>query len=353
MPTDGYGGSPRFAWVAGRCGAMPEGDSLVRLADRLRPVLEGQELARTDFRVPRLATLDLAGLTVRTVQPWAKYLLIELNGAEGPGGAGARDLTVLSHLRMEGRWEAYPLLGPDGGRATPRWRHPGWQARCVLETARDQVVGFSLGLLEVLPRDQVAQRLEFLGPDLLDPGWQQPERAEVLLEESVQRLKEQPDRPIGLALLDQRLVSGIGNIYRCEALLLAGLDPHRPVSSVPDLPGLIALARDLMRVNTAPAAPGRPAPRRTTTAVVPDPSAPFGVRVLDAVATTGAGAERGAPPSPGRRPAAGPRGRDPLYWVYGSRRDGCLRCGGPVTVEDLGEGSGQERTLYWCRHCQR
>lgn len=345
---------------------MPEGDSLVRLADRLRPVLAGRELTRTDFRVPRLATLDLSGHSIRSVRPRAKYLLMDTG-----------ELTVLSHLKMEGRWEAHPLLDTDGNPLTPRWRHPGWQARCVLETARDQVVGFSLGLLEVLPTAGVAERLDFLGPDLLDPAWSRPEAAEHLLAEAVTRLSTEAERPIGLALLDQRLVSGIGNIYRCEALLLAGLDPHRPVASVPDLPGLVCLARDLLRLNTRPAEPGSPSSRRITTAVAPDPTAPYGVRVLGTAGagpasrrtagfaagtaagpTAGptAGRGRGAggarPPS-GRRGSPGSRRRDAAYWVYGRRREGCLRCGGPVTVEEFGDGTGQDRTLYWCRHCQR
>lgn len=334
---------------------MPEGDSLVRLADRLRPVLTGRRLERTDFRVPQLATLDLSGRTVRAVRSRAKYLLMELCGTEGSGGAGAGDLTVLSHLKMEGRWEAYPLVDASGQRVRPRWRHPSWQARCVLETERDQVVGFQLGLLEVLPTAGVAERLDFLGPDLLDPAWADPDRAPALRDEAVRRLQSEPARPLGVALLDQRLVSGIGNIYRCESLLLAGLDPHRPVSSVPDLPGLITLTRDLMRVNTQPAAPGRPSPRRTTTGVAPDPAAPYGVRVLGA-AGPGASAAGTGPPS-GRRPGSGPgprsgRGRVPRYWVYDRRREGCLRCGGPIEVEDLGDTPGEGRTLYWCSHCQ-
>ncbi len=302
---------------------MPEGDSLVRLADRLRPVLAGRVLTRTDVRVPQLATLDLAGTTVHAVRPRAKYLLME-----------AGRLTLLSHLSMEGRWEVYPRVDGEGAPVTPRWRHPGWLARCVLDTERHQVVGFQLGLLEVLPTAGVAERLGFLGPDLLDPGWADPETAMTLLAESITRLGAAADRAIGVALLDQSLVSGIGNIYRCEALLLAGLDPHRPVSSVPDLPGLVALTRDLMRANTGPArpaGPGRPAPRRTTTDVAADPAAPYGVRVR------------------GSRRA----GRTSQYWVYGRRREGCLRCGGPVTVGELGDERGPERTLYWCRRCQR
>ena len=205
---------------------MPEGDSLARLAHRLDRILTGRTLVGTDFRVPQLATLDLSGRTVDAVRPRAKYLLIE-----------AGDLTVLSHLKMEGRWDVYTLTGqgggqaprpsrpaqvpppgPDGGRRRPRWARPEWQARCVLETADHQMVGFQLGLLEVLPTAETEDRLGFLGPDLLDPAWEDPDRAEHLLAEAVRRLGRQPDRMIGTALLDQRLLSGIGNIYRLSLI---------------------------------------------------------------------------------------------------------------------------------------
>ncbi|MDI3329259.1 MAG: DNA-formamidopyrimidine glycosylase family protein [Micrococcus sp.] len=342
---------------------MPEGDSLVRVANRLRPVLAGQRLLRTDFRVPQLATADLSGATVGAVWPRAKYLVIE---------AGER--AVLSHLKMEGHWDVYSRTGPDGGPVRPRWRSPGWQARCVLETAGDQVVGFQLGLLEVLPTASVADRLAFLGPDLLDPAWEDPVQADRLLAESVARLQSAPERPIGLALLDQRLVSGIGNIYRCETLLLAGLHPHRPVAAVPDVPGLVLLARDLMRVNTGLGPRG-------TTGVLRDDGAPYGIRVRPAPAAGRAGSRRdsgggeftqgGAPAGvgtagKGRGPVAGglrpqgprpaaPERRQPNYWVYGRERQGCLRCGGPVVVEQFGdlESGSPERVLFWCPHCQR
>ena len=311
---------------------MPEGDSLARLAHRLDPVLTGRTLVGTDFRVPQLATLDLSGRTVDAVRPRAKYLLIE-----------AGDLTILSHLKMEGRWDIYPLTGPDGGRRRPRWARPEWQARCVLETADHQMVGFQLALLEVLPTAETEDRLAFLGPDLLDPGWEDPGQAEHLLVEAVRRLERQPDRMIGTALLDQRLLSGIGNIYRCETLLLAGLDPHRPVSSVPDLPGLVLMARDLLRSNVPPAAPASGA-QRTTTRVRPDPSAPYGVRVV-------VPAPRPAPA--GRSPSGR---RTPSYFVYRRQRQGCLRCHGPVRLEkfgDAGADDAEARQLWWCPHCQR
>uniref|UniRef100_UPI0023F6FE64 formamidopyrimidine-DNA glycosylase n=1 Tax=Micrococcus terreus TaxID=574650 RepID=UPI0023F6FE64 len=220
-----------------------------------------------------------------------------------------------------------------------------WQARCVLQTSEHQVVGFQLGLLEVVPTAEVADRLGFLGPDLLGPGWEDPAQADGLLAESVRRLEQHPDRMIGTALLDQRLVSGIGNIYRCETLLLAGLDPHRPVSSVPDLPGLVLIARDLLRSNVPPAAPARGA-QRTTTGVRPDPSAPYGIRVVVP-----------SPPA-GQAPAgrALPRRRTPSYFAYRREREGCLRCRGPVRREDFGDAGAEDaeaRQLWWCPRCQR
>jgi endonuclease VIII len=346
---------------------MPEGDSLVRVANRLRPVLAGQMLLRTDFRVPQLATADLSGACVDAVWPRAKYLVIE---------AGER--AVLSHLKMEGHWDVYSRTGPDGGQVRPRWRSPGWQARCVLETSGDQVVGFQLGLLEVLPTSSVAERLDFLGPDLLDPVWEDPAEADRLLAESVARLQADPERPIGLALLDQRLVSGIGNIYRCETLLLAGLHPQRPVAAVPDVPGLVLLARDLMRVNTGPGPRG-------TTGVLRDDDAPYGLRVRPTPKVRRAGGRRdaggggfmqggapadGEPGGRGHGPAPAERGladrgsagagaaagrRQPNYWVYGRERKGCLRCGGPVVVEQFGDPAhgSPERMLFWCPRCQR
>ena len=134
-------------------------------------------------------------------------------------GRPRRALTIHSHLKMEGSWQVY---APGG-----RWRKPGHTARCVLRTATADVVGFSLGILEVIPTPDESRVVGHLGPDLLGPGWD--------AEEAVRRLRAAPDTPIGVALLDQRNLAGIGNIYRCEACFLAGVHPAAPVSAVPDL----------------------------------------------------------------------------------------------------------------------
>ena len=317
---------------------MPEGDSLVRAAHRLRPVLVGRALTAAQLRVPRHATADLVGWTVTAVIPRAKYLLMRLMPPSSGDPADPRGLTLLSHLKMEGRWR---VCAPG-----ERWPAPAHRVRAVLETDDVQVFGIELGLLELLPTAEEDTRLGFLGPDLLDPAW-----TPASLRAAVAALRSRPALSIGAALLDQRLVAGLGNIYRCEALLLAGIDPHRPVAEVEDLPGLVTLARDLMRANVPPAVPAEGAARRTT-GVRPDPDAPFGVRVL----VPHAPAAWPAPPAAHGTAAPESRGRArrpaPSYWVYGHDRQPCLRCGGPVTRGELGAADGLARRLWWCRRCQ-
>lgn len=298
---------------------MPEGDSLVRAAHRLRPVLAGRVLTHADLRVPQHATARLEGWTVAEVLPRAKYLLMRLTPP--PELDGARPLTLISHLKMEGRWLTTGLDAP--------WGAPAWQVRCVLETAEHRALGAQLGLLELVRTDREDAVVGHLGPDLLDPGWDDPATAAQLLAEGVRRLTERPERPVGLALLDQRLVSGIGNIYRCETLLLAGIDPHRPVGEVEDVAGLVSLARDLLRANVPPASPALGS-QRATTHVRRNEDRPYAIEVLDGP----------------------PRVRQPNYWVYGHERTGCLRCGGRVRKEDYGSPEDAERQLWWCPNCQ-
>ncbi|MFK0008495.1 DNA-formamidopyrimidine glycosylase family protein [Paenarthrobacter sp. NPDC090520] len=273
---------------------MPEGDSVWRAAHKLHQALAGQVVTASDFRVPRFATLNLAGWTMTEVVPRGKHLLMRLVGPEDtePGASRKpRALTIHSHLKMEGSWMVY---APGG-----RWTRPGHTARCVLRTAVADAVGFSLGILEVVPTGEEDKIVGHLGPDLLGPDWDEAE--------ALRRLQAEPDVPIGYALLNQRNLAGIGNIYRCDSCFLSGVHPALPVGQVPDLARIVNDAKRLLGENLGP----------------------------------------------GRRSTLGPRAVRPGYWVYGRTRQPCRRCGTPIEYGLLGSPDGtEERDIYFCPQCQ-
>jgi endonuclease-8 len=272
---------------------VPEGDSVWRAAHQLHQALAGQKLIASDFRVPRFATLNLAGWTMEEVVPRGKHLLMRVTGPD------SKRLTIHSHLKMEGAWQVYP---PGG-----RWRKPGFTARCVLRTAAADAVGFSLGVLEVVATDNEDSIVGFLGPDLLGPDWD--------VDEAERRIRAAPEVPIGVAILDQRNLAGIGNIYRCEACFLSGVHPATPVSAVADVRTLVTDAKQLLEANLGPG-------RRVT--------------ILN---------PRGVP--------VGRMAGRPGYWVYGREQRPCLKCGTPIRRGLLGKPNGEEeRDIYFCPTCQ-
>jgi endonuclease-8 len=263
---------------------MPEGDTVFKTARGLNQALAGSELTRCDLRVPKLATVDLTGKVVEAVQPRGKHLLTRFSNG----------WTLHSHMRMEGAWKVFRADEPLRG-------GPAHQIRAILGTARYTAVGYRLPVLELVRTAEEARVVGHLGPDLLDPGWT-PASAD----EAVFRLRSDPERPIGEALLDQRNLAGIGNIYKCELCFLNGITPWTEANRTPDLWHLVAQARRLLLANV-----DRP------------------IRV-----TTGE-------TRPGR-----------TLWVYGRRRDACLRCGTRVRVANQGSLS-EVRVTYWCPHCQQ
>ncbi|NLU81875.1 DNA-formamidopyrimidine glycosylase family protein [Rhodococcus sp. HNM0569] len=201
---------------------MPEGDTVWRTANRLRRALDGRVLTRCDIRVPRYAAVDLTGLRVDDVASRGKHLLIRV---------GAH--TVHTHLKMEGEWQVHPAGG--------RWKRPAHEARIVLANDEFEAVGFALGVTEVLPRTRESEVVGHLGPDLLGSDWD-PEVA-------VDRLRAAGDQPIAAALIDQRTLAGIGNVYRSELCFLRGVDPATPVRNVRDLPAMVRLAHRMMHAD--------------------------------------------------------------------------------------------------------
>ncbi|MFH8886020.1 Fpg/Nei family DNA glycosylase [Streptomyces californicus] len=289
---------------------MPEGDTVLQTAARLHTALAGRELTRSDLRVPRFATADLTGRTVLDVIARGKHLLTRVEGG----------LTLHSHLRMDGAWRVY---APG-----ERWRGgPGHQIRAILGNTEHTAVGYRLPVLELLRTDEESRAVGHLGPDLLGPDWD--------VDLALERLLAAPERPIGEALLDQRNLAGIGNVYKCELCFLARVTPWLPVGDLPEgvLPRLVTAAERLLYAN-------RDRPTRTTTIAAELRTPP--ARGPQPDLTT-------APPAPGRalpRTLPSVRVREPLY-VYGRGRRPCLRCGTPIRRADQ-----DDRPTYWCPACQ-
>ncbi len=210
---------------------------------RLHVALAGCRLTRGELRRSRLSTVDLAGWTVREVASVGKQLFIRFDN----------NTTLHSHFRMDGSWHLY--------RRGQRWRGPGHQVRAVLATSDQVAVGFRLHDLVLLPSPDEHRLVGHLGPDLLGPGWG-PDGEDA----AVHRLAAHPNRELGLALLDQRVLAGLGNLYKERSLF-----PARPLSVDPDVrcgrrrgrPGVPAAAgaqrRTPRAVHYRAAHPGRPA----------------------------------------------------------------------------------------------
>jgi formamidopyrimidine-DNA glycosylase len=250
---------------------MPEGDIVWYTARRLREALAGRVLTRSDFRVPRHATADLAGQTVTESVSRGKHLLIRTDAG----------LSVHTHLKMEGFWRVTPVGAP------PR----DHRVRLLLANEEFQAAGYRLGVVDLLRTRDEHRVTGHLGPDLLGPDWD--------ADEAVSRLRRDPGRPVAEALLDQKNLAGIGNLYKSEVLFLSGVSPFRPIGDVPDLPEMVERTRVLLDSNKDR---------------------------IDQV-TTG-------------------NGRAPS-WVYGRRGRPCRRCGTRIETETQGE-----RVTFWCPRCQ-
>src|SRR5690606_6467699 len=178
---------------------------------RLHQVLAGHPLTHFDLRVPQAATADLTGEIVHEVTAVGKHILHRIG-----------DLTLHTHLKMEGQWHVYA--------PRQKWRRPAFQARAILAVDGWQAVGFSLGIVELVRDERTV--IGHLGPDPLG-AWD--------AEEAVRRLTLDT-RPAHVALLDQTSVAGFGNIYANELLFLRGMDPQKPLREIPEIVDLGARA---------------------------------------------------------------------------------------------------------------
>lgn len=272
---------------------MPEGDVVARTAARLEKALRGAPLARAELRWGELDGTPLLGRATLEVRSRGKHLLHRVEGG----------WTVHSHLRMEGSWRivaASPARHPSTSRhRSGRDPMANAQVRAVVATSHWTCLGFRLGMLSLIRTADEHTVVGHLGPDLLGSDW------DAAL--ALGNLRAHPDLPIGQALLDQRLLAGIGTMYAAETLFLRQTHPWRPVSAIEDddLEALVETARRLLTIGAT--------------------------QVIQS--TTGSTR----------------RGEE----VYVHARSGlpCRRCGDAVRVAPIGD-PGRERTMFSCPTCQ-
>jgi endonuclease VIII len=258
---------------------VPEGDTIHYAANRIRPILEGHVPDEIRTPHPRFARdrwpERLEGRTVEGVDAHGKHLFLRFAGG----------LLVHSHLRMTGSWGTYAH--------GERWRRSPRRAWLVLRRGEEEAVQFDGPVLELMTvaRTRTDQRIAALGPDLIKPEFDEAE--------FLRRLRQDdPTRPIGDALLDQRTIAGIGNLWKVEGCFQAGIDPWRPAREVDDEEALriVRGIRPLMQE-----------------------SAMHGMQ-------------------------------DAYRTIYGKHDRPCPRCGGRVRVRGQGDAN---RATWWCEGCQR
>jgi endonuclease VIII len=261
---------------------VSEGDNLARIAAVLGETLAGQQIVAARGR-PGGAQLErVADRRVEKVESRGKHLLIGFSGG----------LTLHTHLAMNGSWHRYRRGEP--------WQRSAERAVAVLETAQAVAVCFDAPTVELLDSRAIALHpvLARLGPDVAAVDFDAQAAVGRIRSSAGGRLA------LGEALLDQRLVAGLGNVYRSELCFIGRLSPFTPVANVSD-EALTDLLRQAARLVTAAAAGGR----RVTT---------------------------GSP------------GRGSLY-VYGRTNRACRRCATPIRSALHGE---PPRRVYWCPTCQ-
>jgi endonuclease-8 len=276
---------------------MPEGDTVARIAAGLRPVLAGRVVTGARARIAGPQVERIVGATITDVATAGKNLLIRLDNG----------LELRTHLRLHGTWHRY--------RPAELWRRAAGRASVVIEVPGAVAVCFDCPTVELFESRTAPFHpgLGSLGPDLLDPGFD--------LDAAVRRLRAggPGDREIAPALLDQRSLAGIGNVYKSELLFIEGVSPFQRVSDLDDatLRRLVERAHRLLTANATVAR----GPARTTT----------------------------RDPRTGRPLAPGPRVAGSL-WVYRRAGRPCRRCG--TSIRSAAQGADLPRRTYWCPACQ-
>ena len=278
---------------------MPEGDTIFRAARALQSALAGRVVTGFETGVAKLARVNddtpLAGRTVERVESRGKWCLMYFSG----------DLILVTHMLMNGSWHLY--------RTGERWRIGRSRMRAVVRTAEWEAVLFNAQIAEFHTARSLerSSQVPKLGPDVL--------AGEFTVEGGVTRLeayaREHPEAEVGVVLLNQRVLAGLGNVYKSEVAFAAAVNPWRAM--------------------------------RTVTRAEMEKMVEFAMRYMKANVTEGKG--DGIVTYAGNRRTTGRMDKEERLWVYGRQGQECRRCGAMVMMRKQGE---QARVTYWCPACE-
>jgi endonuclease VIII len=278
---------------------MPEGDTIYRAARALQRAIVGKVVTGFETGLAKLARVNddtpLVGRVIEKVEPRGKWCLIFFSG----------DLILVTHMLMSGSWHLY--------RTGERWRMGRGRMRVVIRTEDWEAVGFNIPVAEFHTARSLerSEQVPQLGPDILSESF--------TVDDGVAGLKafgrENPDAEIAVALLNQRVMAGLGNVYKSEVAFAAGVNPFRAMRTITqqEMEAMVDVAQRYMKAN-----------------------------VVD-------GAGDGIVTYLGNRRTTHAMDREERLWVYRRQGEECRRCGAAVMMRKQGV---QARSTYWCPECQ-
>jgi endonuclease VIII len=278
---------------------MPEGDTIYRAARALQRAIGGKVVTGFETGLAKLARVNddtpLVGRVVERVESRGKWCLIFFSG----------DLILVTHMLMSGSWHLY--------RTGEKWWMGRERMRVVVRTAEWEAVGFNIPVAEFHTARSLerSSQVPKLGPDILAD--------EFTVEGGVARLegygRENPEAEVAVVLLNQRVLAGLGNVYKSEVAFAAGVNPFRAMRTITEreMEVMVEAAQRYMKAN-----------------------------VVD-------GAGDGIVTYSGNRRTTHSSNREERLWVYGRQGQECRRCGATVMMRKQGV---QARSTYWCAECQ-
>jgi endonuclease VIII len=278
---------------------MPEGDSIFRAARALNKALAGKVVSGFETTLAPLARVNddtpIVGRTVERVEARGKWCLVVFSG----------DLILLTHMRMSGSWHIY--------KTGERWKAPRRAMRVAITCDEVQAVAFGVPVAEFHTARALerSENVPKLGLDVLSDEYSVDSAARALRDYR----RSHPDAEIGNVLLNQRVLAGIGNVYKSEIAFAAGVNPFRKMQTVSD--------RELERM------------------------AEIAQRYMQANVVEGTG--EGIVTFSGNRRTTGSMDRGARLWVYKRQGQECRRCGAIIEMRRQGTGA---RSTYWCPSCQ-